>query len=263
MNYINHNDAYNIAKVLTEAGNIYGLSNDSDSHLMKNSEWGAVAYLAQSDYGLGTADVAVNAKNLGGATEGSLSVYAVTGHQENSTTEWNKAGNKASTTGNITGIFDFSGGLWERMPSYVDNRSGNLKTYGASISTTNLKYNDPSVTPTYKTKSTKYVTLYPKGETDDRIGNLAALDTGIVNTSSNKIGLIYGDAVWEVCSDYPEGDTAYNNGWNGDRSSFPYGGSPFFRRSGAYSQGTNAGLCAFFGNDGGSGYVLGFRATLI
>ena len=39
MNYINHNDSFNIAKVLNESGNIYGLStSDSDSHLMKNSE---------------------------------------------------------------------------------------------------------------------------------------------------------------------------------------------------------------------------------
>lgn len=39
MNYININDAFNITKVLNESGNIYGLSTDSDSHLMKNSEW--------------------------------------------------------------------------------------------------------------------------------------------------------------------------------------------------------------------------------
>ncbi len=48
MNYINHNDAFNIAKAMTENGNIYGLTENTDSHLMKNSEWGAVAYLSQS-----------------------------------------------------------------------------------------------------------------------------------------------------------------------------------------------------------------------
>ena len=48
MNYINVNDAYNVSRALTESGNIYGLSSSTtDSHLMKNSEWGAVAYLAQ------------------------------------------------------------------------------------------------------------------------------------------------------------------------------------------------------------------------
>ena len=51
MDYINHNDSFRISKALTENGNIYGLSNKStDSHLMKNSEWGAVAYLSQSKY---------------------------------------------------------------------------------------------------------------------------------------------------------------------------------------------------------------------
>ena len=39
MNYITVNDANNISRVLTEEGNIYGLSSDTDSHLMKNSEW--------------------------------------------------------------------------------------------------------------------------------------------------------------------------------------------------------------------------------
>ena len=35
MNYITINDANNISRALTEEGNIYGLSNDTDSHLMK------------------------------------------------------------------------------------------------------------------------------------------------------------------------------------------------------------------------------------
>ena len=34
--------------------------NQSDSHMMKNIEWGAVAYLKQSNYGLGITDIALN-----------------------------------------------------------------------------------------------------------------------------------------------------------------------------------------------------------
>ena len=34
--------------------------NQSDSHMMKNIEWGAVAYLKQSNYGLGITDIAMN-----------------------------------------------------------------------------------------------------------------------------------------------------------------------------------------------------------
>ncbi len=45
MNYIDHNDSFNIAKSLTENDNIYGFTIETDSHLMKDSEWGAVAYL--------------------------------------------------------------------------------------------------------------------------------------------------------------------------------------------------------------------------
>ena len=67
MNYINHDNAYLISSKLNEDGNIYGLGNDVDSHLMKNSEWGAVAYLARSKYGFigaGQTDINVNTKNL-------------------------------------------------------------------------------------------------------------------------------------------------------------------------------------------------------
>ena len=54
MNYIDHNDAFNISKSLAGKNNIYGLNvNNVDSYLMKNSEWGAIAYLShQSKYGL-------------------------------------------------------------------------------------------------------------------------------------------------------------------------------------------------------------------
>ena len=52
MNYIDVSDANNISRALTGANNIYGFSSSStDSHLMKNSEWGAVAYLGWSQYG--------------------------------------------------------------------------------------------------------------------------------------------------------------------------------------------------------------------
>ena len=95
MNYINVNDSYNIAKVLNESGNIYGLSaTDSDSHLMKNSEWGAIAYLSASKYGQNQKEITVNNINLNSGNKkrtettgksGVDSVYAVTGCTTNST----------------------------------------------------------------------------------------------------------------------------------------------------------------------------------
>ena len=148
MNYMNHNDAFNIAKVMTESGNIYGLTGSTDSHLMKNSEWGAVAYLSQSQYGLDKQEICINNVNLNsGETvrtsvagkSGVDSVYAVTGcttgftsagetvktmENINGTTgntanngvyTWDQLnGCKASSTGTIYGIYDLSGGSWER-----------------------------------------------------------------------------------------------------------------------------------------------------
>ena len=114
MNYINHNDSFNIAKVLNESGNIYGLStSDSDSHLMKNSEWGACSYLSLSKYGLYDADIKINSVNLNSGNikrtetagkSGVDSVYAVTGcsgGNRNTTIDTLKAviANKADSKG--------------------------------------------------------------------------------------------------------------------------------------------------------------------
>ena len=85
MNYINHNDAYLLSRKLTAEGNIYGLSSDADSHLIKNSEWGSVSYLSKSEYGLGSVDIAINNKDFNDNTN---NVYAGTGYN-NQGKEWN------------------------------------------------------------------------------------------------------------------------------------------------------------------------------
>ena len=51
MNYISENDAYYLCKAMNESGNIYGFTaSSSDTHLMKNSEWGMITYLSYSQY---------------------------------------------------------------------------------------------------------------------------------------------------------------------------------------------------------------------
>ena len=72
--------------------------NQSDSHMMKNIEWGAVAYLKQSIYGLGITDITINSGsyNTGGGTGTSY-----------------KTNIGQSTSGNITGVYDMSGGSYE------------------------------------------------------------------------------------------------------------------------------------------------------
>ena len=56
-------DSYAICRALGESGNPYGLTSGSEAHLMKNSEWGAVAYLTQSKYGRNGVEITINNKN--------------------------------------------------------------------------------------------------------------------------------------------------------------------------------------------------------
>ena len=53
-------DAFGLASKLNVDGNPYGFSENSNTHMMKNSEWGAVAYLTQSRYGRNGTEVAIN-----------------------------------------------------------------------------------------------------------------------------------------------------------------------------------------------------------
>ena len=83
--------------------------NKTDSHVIKNIEWGAVAYLKQSNYGLGLINIGVNNyydsvfKTGCGASAGTSQVTTCN--------VYNTAkGMLASTTGNITGVYDMSGG---------------------------------------------------------------------------------------------------------------------------------------------------------
>ncbi|MFR2534536.1 MAG: hypothetical protein ACLS95_04825, partial [Clostridia bacterium] len=283
MNYINHNDAYNIAKAMTESGNIYGLSEGIDSHLMKNSEWGAVAYLSQSKYGLNGKDIAINNVNLnsGGAARtatsgksGVDSVYAVTGCTTgtNNATEkvttitninkttantavdsvytWNQLnGTKASSSGSIYGIYDLSGGTWERTAAYIANENNNLKTYGEDIVYDNS---------TLKTISTKYTTTYPFDSTTD---NTSIANNGLDTASANnykKNTKIYGDAIYETST-----DGVGNASWYNDYSYYVGLNDVFSLYGGPYWDGLNSGLFCFFRSSGRSYFHTGFRTVLI
>ena len=83
--------------------------NQSDSHMMKNIEWGAVAYLKQSNYGLGITDITINSNNsyTGG---GSGTSY--------------KTNIGQSTSGNITGVYDMSGGTYEYVMGNYNKTTG-------------------------------------------------------------------------------------------------------------------------------------------
>ena len=260
MNYINHNDVYRISKVLTESGNIYGLSsNSTDSHLMKNSEWGAVSYLSQSKYGLDGTEIVINSVYLNNTTK---SIYAVTGCASstadasavsttigalNNRTQsgvyvWTqKNGTAASSTGTIYGIYDMAGGISERTSSLINNKNDNLKTYGSQI-----------IADLNNGKSTKYITIYPTGET---LGQTMAQASQANYTNNTKI---YGDAIKET-STLGTG----TNSWYSDCSDFVGLSTPFLLHGGYYG-GTSISGCFAFGRTSGNGsYNRGFRSVLV
>ncbi len=260
MNYINHNDVYRISKVLTESGNIYGLSsNSTDSHLMKNSEWGAVSYLSQSKYGLDGTEIVINSVYLNNTTK---SIYAVTGcasstadasavsttigalnnRTQSSVYVWTqKNGTAASSTGTIYGIYDMAGGISERTSSLINNKNDNLKTYGSQI-----------IADLNNGKSTKYITIYPTGET---LGQTMAQASQANYTNNTKI---YGDAIKET-STLGTG----TNSWYSDCSDFVGLSTPFLLHGGYYG-GTSISGCFAFGRTSGNGsYNRGFRSVLV
>ena len=201
-----------------------------NSHMMKNDEWGAVAYLSKSKYGKQNEEVWINNSSccITGSAGNSVSASKDTGTTNDYTST---QGVKASTTGTVYGVYDMSGGAWEYVAGYVNNGNGNLTNYGSSL-----------VNGDAKTKN-----VYSKGSSDNATDNY--------NANSSK----YGDAVYETSAN---GDTG-NGSWYGDYSFFPSTGSPFFVRGGGYIYGTNAGVFAFGYINGDSDSIYSFRPVLV
>ena len=98
-------DMYNYAKAY---------STNLNSHMLKNSEWGAVAYLTESKYGRNGTEVTIN--NSSDYITGSAQTSSGT------TNDYKSAdGVLASSTGNVYGIYDLSGGAYEYVAAYLAN----------------------------------------------------------------------------------------------------------------------------------------------
>jgi hypothetical protein len=259
-NNIKIGDCYTVSQQMYGANNPYGLTQASNSHLMKNSEWGAVSYLTISNYGKKSEIYPNNVsfendrKNINGS-----SVYAITGYSANgvndgtnnasgktigetigtSTVWYLTNGQNASTTGNIYGIYDTSGGALEYVATTIPtghNSLGNGNTF-AKI-----------------TASTKYATVYP-------VGNSTKDETDI-SRSYPAFGSMYGDAVWETSKGAGPSDP--NTSWNGDRSdAYSTSNEPFFIRGGFWDLGSQAGSFAFGDGSGNANYHYTYRTVLV
>ena len=206
------------------------LSNGNlNSHMMKNDEWGAVAYLSKSKYGKQNEEVWIN--NSSSHITGSAGNSASADENIGTTIDYTSTqGVKASTTGTVHGVYDMSGGAYEYVAAYVNNGNSSLSN-GTSL----VNSNDA------KTKN-----VYRKGSSDS--------DTNNYNANSSK----YGDAVYET-STSGRGSTS----WYGDYSYFPDTSGPFFYRGGVYNYGAKAGVFYFGCYTGSSPGNVSFRPVLI
>ena len=190
----------------------YGINN-ADSHMMKNMEWGAVAYLKQSKYGLGTTDIAVNTNSSFYTGGGQSDAYKTNAAQ--------------STTGNIYGVYDMSGGSWEYVMGNMKNSSNSFYSSNAGFTTApDAKYYD-----SYKYDSSSNTT-HARGK--------------------------LGDATKETLATF--GSNA--GGWYSDYANFPYSSFSWFIRGGYYGNGAHAGVFFFIVNSGGYSSYYSARAVL-
>ena len=111
---------------------------DLKSHMLKNSEWGAVAYLTESKYGRNGTEVTINNNGTTYYTGGGAGKAYI----ENT---------PQSSTGNVYGIYDLSGNAYEYVAAGYQNQSSigtssGSNEYGTVYTTesasTGYKYGD-------------------------------------------------------------------------------------------------------------------------
>ena len=210
---ISNKNVYTTTLEMKNKANIYGwISNNVDTHMITNLEWGAVYYLTLSTYGANTQEVYINNSQtyITGCAGNTASAGSYNGCQNAYNTI---IGGKASTTGNITGVYDMSGGAWDRTMGIYNNL------------TTSSGFTIEEIT----NMPSKYLTRYTTPS--------ANLLNGI---GMNYDTTVYGDGIYETSA----GSSRYNGTswigndrgvWNSEISYLPFVSYSWFSRGAASS----------------------------
>ena len=149
LRYNNVSNFFFASRSMEQPNNSFGfISSEVDTHMSKNNEWGAVAYLTQSIYGRCVSSIAcieVGINNNSGYITG-IGAAPGTGNTTSTNNSYETVlGREASTTSNIYGIYDMNGGAWEYVMGVYN------KTISSSgfASLPNEKYYD-NYTATYQ-----------------------------------------------------------------------------------------------------------------
>ena len=257
--------------VTFSGSNTYGLTATTDSHMMKNSEWGAVAYLSRSLYGINQEIYINNSSgyytgrsggNVGGSTNtlaiqypndststniyNTYGYYTWLGEEVSYTGEIGDIvdisyGGAASTTGNITGVYDMSGGAWEYVMGVLSDSNGNPRSgYSTSYNSgfNGVIYdsgNNTSYTEGISFPIAKYYELY---------------------TTTNELTACNGS----ICFGHALSETS---SWYGDTAFFVYSETPWFVRGGSYHNGARAGAFLSSSTYGYADSLESWRSVLV
>jgi len=252
----------------------YDYKRNLESHMMKNTEWGAVSYLQRSKYGIQegirinnnlnhlTGYAAVNEPTCVMGTNEECNKYGTT---NNVTMPYNtNTGYLASTTGNITGIYDMSGGVWEYVMGVMLDESGAPMSGRNSLY--NSGFNGTLGCPTCDSDTSGITSIKNGYEWPDK----RYYDGYLYETSTQHYERrILGDATGEMGpfgTNDSTGSTSsqtYSMGsWNEDYAYFVVSTYPWFYRGGGYNNGIAAGTFAYDSRHGGTFSWVSFRVVL-
>ena len=266
-----------------------------NSHMMKNMEWGAVAYLQHSEYGSHTSVRINNNSNyitgyaaLKEPTTGYTDTNVLCSNTPEACNEYggvskpgedgtyntnyfNKASMVASTTGNYSGIYDMSGGAWECMMSGIDDNSTkdghtgklssgrhNIYNSGFNGKLTCPECTDGNLVINHEISEVTGGIDLPK---DERYYD--KYDYGTSSTTYNRGKL--GDATKEMG---PFQSMKYLtqsrqiDSWYNDEAWLVHLGNPFVMRGGYYAYGTGTGIFHFMHAYGSNDNRISFRLVL-
>ena len=215
-----------------------------ETSMMKNSEWNAVAILSQSIYGRCPSDSACpevalnnNTNFITGSSGGSSTASSSSTVYAYNTSE----GQTASTTMNVTGVYDMNGGAAEYVMGVLLDSDGKPRSgYNISI---NSGFNGKLEDGTEKTDG---LTL-PESK---------YYDSFTIIGENTKVDLTTG------CNGEKCYGTVEFDGWYGDYFGSIGPAVPWLGRGGFFNSGALAGLWNFGGGDGSAVEVLSFRAVI-
>ncbi len=239
--YLQNATAFAVSQEMGNDTTEYGFTGKNvDTHVSKNSEWGAVAYLSQSKYGKygndGEEVYINNCSNYITGIAGNTADASSSSDTCTKNTYQTRAGQKASTTGNITGVYDMNGGAWERVMGVLEDSDNPTKPILASSGFVD-ELGEKQI------PVEKYYDLYTTS-----------------NPDSQSIELTKTACDGEICYGHALSETL---GWYGDFQAFINSSYAWLARGGHYLRNTTSGLYSYGGNIGDVDISNSFRIALV